>query len=426
MPGVRDVADLARIYRDLHAHPELAFQEKRTAGIVAGWLRELGYETATGIGRTGVVGVLRNGAGPTVLLRADMDALPVREQTGLDYASTALGTTADGTRAPVMHACGHDMHVTCLLGAAATLAAESSSWRGTLLLVFQPAEEAGEGARAMIDDGLFDRFGAPAVVLGQHVAPLPAGLLGLRPGLAFAAVDSLRVVMRGRGGHGSLPEACVDPVVMAAATVMRLQGIVSREISGTDTAVVTVGALRAGTKENVIADEAELLMSVRTFDGDVRTRTLAAIERIVRAEAAASGAPAEPEITLMGSFPAVVNDAAACARLGDAFAGCLGEGRVLDPGPMTASEDVGMLATASGAPCAYWLLGGADPALFASAGSRAEAEAIVRGLPSNHSPLFAPVIEPTLRTGIAALDCAARAWLASEPAPGEFPAGPGR
>jgi amidohydrolase len=410
--GVPDVADLARVYRDIHAHPELAFQEKRTAGIVAGWLRALGYETATGIGRTGVVGVLRNGTGPTALLRADMDALPVREQTGLDYASTAHGVDGDGREVPLMHACGHDMHVACLLGAAATLAADTSSWRGTLLLVFQPAEEAGVGARAMIDDGLFRRFGTPDIVLGQHVGPLPAGMLGLTAGPAFAAADSVRIVLRGRGGHGSRPETTVDPVVMAAATVMRLQGIVSREISGSDTAVVTIGALRAGTKENVIPDEAELLLSVRTFDDAVRTKTLAAIERIVRGEAAASGAPADPEITLLGSFPAVVNDAAACARLGGAFASGLGQGLVLDPGPVTGSEDVGLLATASGAPCAYWLLGGADPALFANAASVAAAEAIMRALPSNHSPQFAPVIEPTLRTGIAALTCAARAWLA--------------
>lgn len=411
MTGVPDLGDLARIYRDLHTHPELAFQEKRTAGIVAGWLRELGYETVTGVGRTGVVGVLRNGAGPTVLLRADMDALPVREQTGLDYASTARTVDGDGREVPVMHACGHDVHVTCLLGAAASLAGASSSWRGTLLLVFQPAEETGQGARAMIDDGLFGRFGTPDVVLGQHVSPLPAGLLGLTSGPAFAAADSLRVVLHGKGAHGSRPEASVDPVLMAAATVMRLQGIVSREIAGSDTAVVTVGAMHAGTKENIIPDEAELLLSVRTFDEAVRTKTLAAIERIVRAEAAASGARSDPEITMQGSSPAVVNDAVACARLGEAFSSGLGQGLVLDPGPVTGSEDVGLLATASGAPCAYWLLGGADPALFASAGSIAEGEAIMRSLPANHSPLYAPVIDPTLRTGIAALNCAARAWL---------------
>jgi hippurate hydrolase len=402
-----DSAGLADLYRDLHAHPELSFQEHRTAGIVADRLRDFGYETTTGVGGTGVVGVLRNGEGPTVLLRADMDALPVLEQTGLPYASTLRATGEAGEEVPVMHACGHDMHVTCLLGAAAALAADRSSWRGTLLLVFQPAEEVGGGAQAMIDDGLFDRFGRPAVVLGQHVAPLPAGVLGLQPGPAFAGADGLRVVMRGRGGHGSRPEVTVDPVVMAAATVLRLQGIVSREVAGTDTAVVTVGALRAGTKENIIPAEAELLLSVRTFDPVVRERVLAAIERIVKAEAQASAAPADPEITRLMSFPAVVNDAAACARTREAFTGAM----VVEPGPVTGSEDVGLLATASGAPCVFWLLGGADPAAFAGAQGIEEIAAIVATLPSNHSPYFAPVIEPTISVGVAALTRAAQAWL---------------
>jgi len=411
--GVPDLADLVRLYRDIHAHPELAFQEKRTAALVAARLRDLGYDTTTGVGRTGVVGVRTNGAGPTVLLRADMDALPVQEQTGLDYASIARGTDGDGTEVPLMHACGHDMHVTCLLGAAAELAHDTSSWRGTLLCVFQPAEETGEGARAMIDDGLFDRFGVPDVVLGQHVSPIPAGLFGLRPGPAFAAADALRVVLRGKGAHASRPEIAVDPIVMAAATVLRLQGIVSREVAAADTVVVTVGALHAGTRANIIPGEAELLLSVRTFDEVVRGKVIAAIERIVRAEAAASGGPADPEITVFQSFPALVNDAAACARVSEAFGSDLGQGLVLDPGPVTASEDLGLLASASGAPCAYWLLGSADPALFAGVTSLEEAEVIVRGLPSNHSPQFAPVIDPTLRTGIAALTSAARAWLGS-------------
>ena len=404
-----DLAELASLYRDIHAHPELAFAEHRTAALVAARLRDLGYQTAEGVGRTGVVGVLRNGDGPTVLLRADMDALPVAEQTGLPYASTAGG---HGPETPVMHACGHDMHVTCLLGAAAELAAGPGGWRGTLLLVFQPAEETGEGARAMIDDGLFDRFGVPGVVLGQHVSPIPAGLLGLRTGPAFAASDALRVVLHGRGAHGSQPETSVDPIVMAAATVLRLQTVVSRELAPAEHAVVTVGAVRAGTVENVIPDQAELLLSVRTFDEQVRAKTLAAIERIVRGEAVTAGAPADPEITTMVSTPPVVNDPATCARLSEAFHDCIGPGLVLDPGPVSGSEDVGVFATTAAAPCAYWLLGGADPALFANVTSIEEARAIVNGLPSNHSPWFAPVIEPTLRTGVTALTCAARAWLA--------------
>ena len=226
-----DAVDLAAVYKDLHANPELGFHETRTAALVAAQLSASGFEVTTGIGGTGVVGLLRNGEGPLVLLRADMDALPVEEKTGLPYASVARAVTDSGVDAPVMHACGHDVHVTCLLGACAALSADSSSWSGTLFAVFQPAEELGAGAQAMIDDGLFERFGRPDVVLGQHVAPLPAGIIGLRHGAAFAAADSLSIVLHGRGGHGSRPEASVDPVVMAAATVMRLQTIVSRELA---------------------------------------------------------------------------------------------------------------------------------------------------------------------------------------------------
>jgi amidohydrolase len=403
--------ELADLYRDLHQHPELSFAETRTAGIVADRLRALGYETTEKVGRTGVVGVLRNGAGPTVLLRADMDALPLREETGAPYASSARGRDPDGRDVPVMHACGHDMHVACLLGAAELLAAGQSSWRGTVLAVFQPAEEVGQGARAMIDDGLYERFGRPAVVLGQHVTPLPAGALALRAGTAFASADALRVLMFGRGGHGSQAHTTVDPVVMAAATVMRLQTVVSREIAATDTAVVTVGAIRAGTKENVIPDRAELLLSVRSFDTAVRSRTLAAIERIVRAEAAASGAEREPEITLLHSFPAVVNDAQAVARTLPALESVAGAGRVVDPEPVTGSEDVGLLAAGADAPCVFWLLGGADPAEFAGAHSSAEIIARVAELPSNHSPHFLPVVDETLAAGTRALEAAARVWL---------------
>jgi hippurate hydrolase len=404
-------AELAELYRDLHAHPEPSFAEHRTAGVAADRLGALGYAVTLGVGRTGVVGVLRNGDGPVALLRADMDALPVLERTGLPYASTATSTGPDGSAVPLMHACGHDVHVTCLLGAAAVLAADRSAWRGTLLVVLQPAEELGAGAQAMLDDGLLDRFGRPDVVLGQHVAPLPAGLLGLTPGPAFAASDTLHVRLHGRGAHGSRPETSVDPVLMAAATVLRLQGVVAREVAGAETAVVTVGQLHAGTRPNVIPDTAELSVNVRSYDPRVRARVLAAIERIVRAEAAASGAPAEPELTPGESFPAVVNDPAACARTRQGFDADLGAGLVVDPGPVTGSEDVGLFATAAGAPCVYWLLGGADPAAFAGAGTIEEVAEVVRGLPSNHAPDFAPVVDPTLRTGVAALVSAARTWL---------------
>ena len=411
MPASTTSLDLPRLYRDLHANPELSFQETRTAAIVAEQLQEFGYETTTGVGGTGVVGLLRNGSGGTALLRADMDALPVLEETGLAYASTMRGVDGDGHDVPVAHACGHDMHVACLVGAARELAADQDAWSGTLMVVFQPAEELGAGAQAMVDDGLFDRFAVPDVVLGQHVAPLPAGFLALRTGPAFAAADGLKVTLFGRGGHGSRPEATIDPVVMAAATVMRLQTVVSREIAGTDSAVVTIGALRAGTKDNIIPDTAELQLTVRTYDAGVRDRVVEAITRIVRAEAAASGATRDPEIEVVYSFPAVVNDPDAAAHTRPGLATLVGEDRVVDPGLVTGSEDVGVLATAAGAPCVYWLLGGGDPAPFAGATSAAEMMEVLRDLPSNHSPHYAPVIEPTLDIGIAALVDAAHTWL---------------
>jgi len=401
--------DWAALYRDLHLHPELSFGEVRTSGIVAEHLAGFGFEVTTGIGRTGVVGLLRNGDGPVVLLRADMDALPVGERTGLPYASTERGVDPDGKDVAVMHACGHDVHVTCLLAACERLAAESGTWSGTLLAVFQPAEEVGAGARAMLDDGLYERFPKPAVVLGQHVSPIPGGVIGLHSGPAYAATDSLRITLHGRGGHGSMPETTVDPVVMAAATVLRLQSVVAREVAPADFAVVTVGRLDAGSKANVIPDDAEILLNVRTYDAGVRTRVLAAIERIVRGEAAAAGAPAEPEFEPFETLPPVVNDPDAVERTRAALvASCA---MVIDPGAVAGSEDVGLLAAEAGAPCVYWMLGGADPARFAGLTTADEVIAAVKTLPSNHSPLFAPVIEPTLTVGTTALVNAARAWL---------------
>jgi amidohydrolase len=395
---------LTDVYRDLHRHPELSGEEHRTAGVVAAWLRALGHEVVEGIGGTGVVGVLRNGPGPTVLLRADMDALPVTEATGLAYASGVEGT---------MHACGHDVHVTCLLGAAERLTLSREAWSGTVVLLFQPAEETVTGARSMVDDDLFTRVPRPDVVLGQHVAPLPAGMLGLRSGAAFAASDSVRVTLHGAGGHGSRPEATVDPVVMAAATVLRLQTLVSREVAGTDTAVVTVGALNAGSKANIIPDSAELLLNIRSYDEAVRAHLLDGIDRIVRAEADASRAPRPPDIRVFESAPAVVNEGEAVVRTRAALESVVGVGRVVDPGQVTGSEDVGVLATAAGAPLVYWLLGGADPAAFAGAATVEQLVRVVAGLPSNHSPQFAPVEDPTLRLGVEALVAAATEWLSA-------------
>ena len=399
----------ADVYRDVHAHPELGFAETRTAGIAESHLSGMGFDVTAGVGGTGVVGLFRNGPGPTVLVRADMDALPVLEATGLPYASTRVSTDPAGNQTPVMHACGHDMHVACLLGARERLAESPDTWSGTLMAVFQPAEELGAGARAMIDDGLFTRFGTPAVVLGQHVAPLPASLIGLRVGAAFAAADSLKVTLHGQGGHGSRPEASVDPVVMAAATVLRTQTIVSREIPPGETAVVTIGTLHAGTAVNIIPDRAELGFRIRTFSTDVREQVLAAIERIACGEAATARAPRPPDVELAYSFPAVINDEAACARMRPALQSV--SPMIVDPGPVTGSEDVGLLASAAGAPCVFWLLGGADPAGFDGATTIGEIAARSKDLPSNHSPMFAPVIEPTLSAGIGALTAAATTWL---------------
>ncbi|MDQ0093393.1 amidohydrolase [Paeniglutamicibacter psychrophenolicus] len=401
--------DLEHLYRDLHANPELSFQEHRTAGIVAGHLSELGLKVHGGIGGTGVVGVLANGPGPTVLLRADMDGLPVLEATGLDYASTAFATDGDDHLVPVMHACGHDVHVTCLLGAVEKLVAERGTWSGTVVALFQPAEEQGGGAQAMVDDGLYAKVPKPVVVLGQHVAPFPAGWLGLRPGVAMASADSLNITLHGSGGHGSRPETTVDPVLLAAATTMRLHGIVSRELAAADQAVLTVGQIHSGTKNNIIASHATLGLSIRTFDESVRTKVLASIERVVRGEALASGSPTEPVITLEEHFPLTVNDTAASARVASALAGRFGTDHVIDPGPVAGSEDVGVLATAAGVPLVYWLLGGADPSLFTDFAATGR---MPENIPSNHSPHFAPRIQPTLRVGVDALVAAARAWLA--------------
>lgn len=401
--------DLEALYRDLHAHPELSFEEHRTAGIVAEQLTALGLEVHTGIARTGVAGVLRNGDGPTVLLRADMDGLPVLEQTGLPWASTATAPGDDGHPVPVMHACGHDIHITCLLGAVERLVASTDDWSGTLVAVFQPAEEHGGGAEVMVQDGLYTKVPVPDVVLGQHVTPFPAGMVGAHPGAAMAAVDAFEVTLHGRGGHGSRPETTIDPVVMAAAAVLRLQTVVSREIAPHDTAVVTVGTLHAGTKNNIIAPSATLGISVRSFDETVRARVLDGVDRILRAEAQASGSPQDPTVEWGERYPVTVNDVEATARVNAAFAAEFGTEAVLEPGALSGSEDVGNLATAAGVPLVYWLLGGGDPEVVRAAMA---AGTVDTEIPSNHSPFFAPLAQPTIGVGVRALVAAARVWLA--------------
>ena len=397
------LGDLEELYKDVHEHPELSMQEERTAGIAAGRLRTAGFDVTTGVGKTGVVGTLENGDGPTVMLRADMDALPVQEQTGLDYASRTGG---------VMHACGHDMHVAWLAGASALLAARRDAWHGTLMTVFQPAEETAAGAQAMIDDGLFERFAKPDVILVQHVMPTPAGSVGAPAGGSPSAADSLEIRMFGRGAHGSMPEASIDPVVMAAAAVMRLQTIVSREVAAAQSAVVTIGALQAGTKENVIPDDAVIKLNVRTFDEDVRTHVLDAIKRIVEAEAQASGAPKPPQFTTLDQYQLVRNDADAVERVRTAFRAHFGNDRVVDIPPISASEDFGSFGSEWGVASVFWTVGGTDRDTY----RRAKDAGRLSELPTNHNPRFAPAVHPTLETGGETLTTAALAWIGKEPA----------
>ena len=399
--------DLESVYKDIHSHPELSMQEKRTAGIAADHLRAAGYDVTAGVGKTGVVGVLRNGDGPIVMLRADMDALPVQEATGLPYASKITAPDSTGKSVPVSHACGHDIHVAWLIGAATLFAKSRDAWKGTLMAVFQPGEETAAGAQAMIDDGLFQRFQKPSVVLGQHVMALPAGVIAGRAGATTSSADSLQIRLFGRGAHGSMPEASIDPVVMAAATVLRLQTIVSREVGANEAAVVTIGVLQAGTKENVIPDDAIIKLNVRTFDEGVRKRVLDAIERIVNAEAAASGAPKKPEITLLDRYSLVMNDPEATKRVGDAFRVHFSANRVHETKPTTASEDFGCFGAEWGTPSVFWFVGGTDSDVYA----KAQKDGKLGEIPTNHNPRFAPVIHPTLEAGVETLVVAAQAWL---------------
>ena len=406
LPGLLD--DLRSLYEDLHAHPELSFAEHSTATLLGDRLEGLGYTVTRHVGGTGVVATLDNGVGPSVLLRADIDALPVTEETGLPYASIVRSLGEDGREVGVAHACGHDMHAAWMIGAATLLARQTARWSGRVLIVLQPAEELASGARAMIEDGLFERFGTPDVALGQHVAPAPAGTVYTRPGVTMAATDALRIVLHGRGGHGAAPERTVDPVVMAASTVMRLQTIVSREVAPTDAAVVTVGTLHAGTKENIIGDDAEMTLTVRTFDPHVRTHVLAAIARVAEGESAAAAAPAPPEVTTFQSFPALTNEPGATARVAAAFAGHFGPERALVAPPATASEDFGLYAERGGIPSTFWFVGGTDPELFARA---LRSGRLAEDVPFNHSPRYAPVEDPTLATGVEAMVTAAMCWL---------------
>ncbi len=394
-------------YKDLHEHPELSHQEHRTAQRVAGQLQDYGFTVQTGIGGTGVVGTLANGAGPTVLLRAELDALPIREDTGVDYASTVTTKDADGHEVPVAHACGHDMHMACLLAAVKLLADHRDRWNGTLLPLFQPAEETGDGAQGMVDDGLLKRIPAPDVALAQHLLPGIAGTAGTCAGPFMSAEDSIKVTVYGRGSHGALPQNGIDPVVLAAMIIVRLQTVVSREATPGEIAIVTVGSVQAGVVSNVIPDHAVLLLNVRSYSRPSRERMLAAIQRIIRAECQASGSPKDPDFETLASFPLLDNDAAATARVAAAFAAHFGDDAlVLDR--QTVSEDFGIIPDAAGVPYCYWGIGRTDREVYLAA----EKAGRLQDLPANHSPKFLPPLHPTLRTGTETMVTAAMAWLA--------------
>jgi hippurate hydrolase len=410
LPGPSDalIGEIEGVYKDIHANPELSMQERRTAGIAANWLRKQGYEVTEGVGQTGVVGVLRNGDGATVLLRADMDALPMKENTGLPYASTKTGVDpATGMESAIAHSCGHDMHVAWLMAASRILAENRDKWRGTVLALFQPAEETGQGAKAMVDDGLVRRFPKPDVVLGQHVMPLPSGQVAIHGGTIMARSDSLEVTLFGRGGHGSSPETTIDPVVMAASAVTQLQSVVSREIGMMERAVVSVGALQSGSSANIIPEQAVLRLNIRTFDEQVRERVLSSVRRIITKQAELSRSPRPPEFKELGTFPLTVNDEDATRKVTEALQRRLGGDRVQPASPLGGSEDFTVLARAWEVPSVYWIIGGTDPETYA----KAEREGRLNELPNNHSPQFAPVLQPTLRTGIDTMIAAAGAWL---------------
>ncbi|MEE4539646.1 MAG: amidohydrolase [Erythrobacter sp.] len=401
----QDMPELVALYQDLHANPELSFQEVETAAKLAERARALGFEVTEGVGRTGVVAVLENGEGPTVMLRADMDGLPVVEQTGLPYASTRMATPASGVETGVMHACGHDTHMAAWIGTAQLLTERRDEWSGTLVMILQPAEEIGEGALAMLEDGLYERFPKPDYVLAFHdAAQAPAGMIGYSKGFALANVDSVDIVVPGIGGHGAYPHTTKDPVVIGASIVMRLQTLVSREIPPLEAAVVTVGSFRAGSKHNIVPDEARLQLTVRSYTDEVRTQLLEGIARIARAEALAAGMPEDklPSVTVQDPYtPATYNDPdfteRVMATLSDRF-----EGRIFEVPSVMGGEDFGQFRRADpdGIESLIFWVGGVPQAEYEAA-QRGEAELV-----SLHSPFWAPDAPVVIATATEALTAA--------------------
>jgi len=388
--------DAHALYLDLHQNPELSTRETQTAAKLAGRLRSLGYEVTEHVGGTGIVAIMKNGAGLTVMLRTELDALPVEEKTGLAYASKVRAKDDAGHDVPVMHACGHDLHMASILGTAEIMAHSKDTWHGTLMLIGQPAEETIGGAKGMLADGLLTRFAKPDIALALHVGnTLPAGTVGITPGVYNTNADSLRITIYGKGGHGSAPHTAIDPIVIAARTILALQTITSREVKPQEMAVVTVGYIQAGTKNNIIPDQAEMGLTIRTNKPEVRKQVLAAITRITDAEAEAAGAPRPPLIDRYEGTDLVYNDPALAQRMRGVLETALGKENVVMAEPITASEDFSYFVE-QGIPGFYFSLGGADPEKYA------QAKAAGTMLPSNHSSLFAPDVDPALHTGIAA------------------------
>jgi len=403
----RDMASMLSTYKMLHAAPELSHREEKTASFFAGELRKLGYTVTERIGKFdnaewtgyGVVAVMKNGTGPTVLVRTELDALPVDEKTGLPYASKVRTKNDAGVEVSVMHACGHDIHMTSLLGTAKVLSELKSQWQGTLVLLAQPSEETGDGARALLRDNLYTRFPQPDFAIALHDKPeLEAGKVGYTPGYAMASATSIDIKIRGIGGHGSAPETTKDPIVVASQVVLALQTIVSRENSPLDPAVVTVGSIHGGTRYNIIPDEANLQLTVRTYKEDVRKRILASIERIVKGTAMAAGIPEDraPIVKVSEGTTSTYNDPKLLERLTPALSRALGEENVVKMPPMMASEDFGYLSLDQKIPATIIWLGASDPQKVKQSRETGVA------LPGLHSALFAPVPEPTLRTGVKA------------------------
>ncbi len=395
--GIDRVFPAAReLYLDLHQHPELSLHEVQTSARIAERLRALGYEVTTNVGGHGVVALLKNGDGPVVMLRTELDALPIPEQTGVPYASTVTAKDDTGATVPVMHACGHDLHMAAFVATADWMAASRSRWHGTLLLVAQPAEERIAGAEAMMKDGLYSRFPKPDFAVAVHdTEALPAGTVGYTPGYSFTSADSVDIVIHGRGGHGSSPQRAVDPVVIAARTILALQTIVSREVRPGEHAVITVGNVQAGTKNNIIPDDVTLRLTVRAYKPEVREQLLAAIGRVAKGEAIAGNAPREPDVKVVESTPALYNDPDLTSRLAGALEQALGAASVRRLDPDFPSEDFSRFLV-DGVKGTMIRVGATNPAVFEAAQRSGET------LPGLHNARFAPDLDPALRTAIAA------------------------